>query len=177
MIRHEVAPAWGTIYLTLEDMRLAELISPNPYPSIGMGNVANGYSWIDQQPVYVHLRQKGLEALEAEKNKGIEDRLRQSMIETNESILATNTAQQRNIKTQEKLTKTALWIAAAAAFISLSGIFKDFLSKSDKPTILVSPQTDSILKSTGKRIEALNRTLQSLDSTLKERKTDALKTK
>lgn len=169
MIRHEVNPAWNTIYRLLEDMRLAELITPLPYPSIGSGNEVNGYTWIDDQPVNVHLRPKGLEALEREKNKGTEKRLQESMIETNESILATNALQQTNIRSQERLTKTALWIAGTSAFIAVLTFIIAILPKSDKPSQVSLPQTDSILKSTEKKIESLTQRLQSLDSTLKER--------
>ena len=177
MVRHEVNPAWNTIYRLLEDMRLAELITPLPYPSIGSGNEANGYAWIDNQPVNVHLRPKGLEALEAENNKGVEQRLRESMIETNESILATNILQQGNIRSQERLTKAALWIAGTSAFTAVLTFIIAIWPKSDKPSQVLLPQTDSILKSTGKKIEALTQRLQSLDSTLKLRKTDASGTK
>jgi hypothetical protein len=112
----------------------------------------------------VRLLPKGLEALEAEEKKGSDARLMESMIETNESIRETNALQQQNIQAQERLTKRALWIAAAAAAIALAGLIKDLIPRSEKAPVTQTPMTDSLLKSQSRRIDSLSRQIQTLDS-------------
>lgn len=169
---NSVRPTWTAMYLLLEDMKRAGLINYNRLEGICTGNTTGGYSWIDIVPVVVSLIQGGVDKWEAEKSKGTEERLRESMLEVNNSTLMANQLAAKNIKSQMRLTKTALWIAGISAFISLVTLFREFQSKSDKSQALQFQQLDSTLKNKGIEIKSVNQKSQNPDSASKPLKRD-----
>ncbi len=66
-----------------------EFIVLEQYPSIGSGNNTGGYSWIDTFQIKAAIIQKGLTALEGEIKKGTDERLKDSLIDVNQSIIDT----------------------------------------------------------------------------------------
>ena len=127
--QHSVAVEWGKIYRLLEDMKKNDFISIHPYPGISSGNNTNGYLWIDTIPIMACLNQKGHEALEKERNKGSDEKLRDSMFEVNQSIQQTNQSTlQTNISIRTlydntekyyKAQRAATWVIAGATIINI----------------------------------------------------------
>jgi hypothetical protein len=149
MERYYVSEAGGQINRLLEGMKEDGFILVQQYTSIGSGNETNGYTWLDVVHIKASVKQKGLDALDEEINKGTATRLEESIIETNQSVRDANRATISGIGYQEKFGNRSLIIGAITTLFILV-------------TIILS-----ILDKTPQRLQDIKTVMQKQDSTLK----------
>jgi hypothetical protein len=139
---------WDFVY----GLNRAKLIRlrDNTARKIGDGNRTNGFIWLDTITIEAAIDPEGEIKLAEERAKKEENEIKHSTLVTNIAIQRLSNLTETSINSQTRLTKVALWIAAASAFITLVALFKDCL-KADKPQIIQLQVTDSIFRSIEKR--------------------------
>lgn len=132
-------------------------------PSIGGGNTSTGYRWIDKTPLHASITDKGISAIDAEVSKGSEQRLQESMIEVNKSIIETNFATRANFTLQVKFANRSLWLAAASSLFIFITVLFQFLDKTPQnlQDIKIELQTSS------NKLDSLQNSLEKINTTLK----------
>jgi hypothetical protein len=156
----------------LIDMANEGLIWVENVPTLG-GSNAGIPNDLTNTPIRGKINGPGIEQLAAYRSNESATIVNDSILSTNTSIQRLNDLSAENIRSQKNLTKTALWIAASSVFIALISAVISIWPKSDKPQVIKLPTTDSILKSTGQKMEVLTQRLQSLDSTVKAGKANS----
>ena len=165
-----VREASSQIYRLLEEMKKDELIALEQYTSLGSGNDTNGYTWLDQIQIKASIKQHGIDILEKELNKGTEQRLQESIIETNQSIRDANSATITNSKYQKKFGNRSLLLGGISAAFILVSIIQSALYTTPqrlKEIELQAKKTDTTLKHIQFYLEEIN-------SSIKKAKTDTV---
>ena len=101
------------------------------------------------------------------RNYELKELLDQTTLKVSDSVIKTNDLVQANTKKQENLTRAALYIAGFSAIVSLAGLAKEYVLKSDKSQTIKLPTRDSIFQKTSQRIDTLTQTLYRIDYSIK----------
>lgn len=170
MDKHSVSDAAGQIHRLLNEMKGDDLIVFQRIEYLGSGNDTNGYNWLDTIKINASIRQRGLDLLEKELNKGIEQRVQESLIETNQSTREANAATVINSQYQQRFGNRSLMLGGISAAFILVSIVQQFLDKS--PQRLQDIETQ--VKETKQTLEAIRLSLEEINSSIHKPKTDTV---
>ena len=136
---NKVKPMAQIIRTLLNDMEDAGFIVYYHTAQLGGRGLNNTYNWVSNQAVQVVLKQKGVEALEIAESKDAELALKQSMVDSNASVRATN-------KTVRITSRITAGFSAVLVFIAILTYFKKDTSQNTQQISKQLQVQDSILQ-------------------------------
>jgi hypothetical protein len=121
--QNELLSVWPNIQGLLNTMKKEGFIECQTMSHLIKGNLTDGYAWFHNTPVYMQITSEGKEVLYHEQNKSREEKLSDSIIETNASTIDNNKASISNFKFQKTAQKWSIVLAGiSVAFIIVSVI-------------------------------------------------------
>ncbi len=132
------------VEVLLVDLEETGLINPFQMPALGARNHSGEVAWFNNQAIDLSITNKGAQLIKEEIDRESNQRLQQSVIEVNESVVRTNNAAVENFKSQEKFAKRTWWIGLLSVlFISVT-VVQTFMSNTDKNLQAIGDKVDSL---------------------------------